>query len=97
MKTLHNPYSLNFSQKRVARLLSKLNKLIGLIERDYYLDRDHFQLLLESYWLHTNASGGSVYLPNWDLYLFAALNSESITADTDAYEALLDVTAELRN
>jgi hypothetical protein len=97
VKTLHNPYTLSFSQKRVSRLLRKLDALIGLIERDYYLDREHFQLLLESHWLHENASAGTVFLPAWDLYLFAALNSESITSDPETHAALLDVTAELRN
>jgi hypothetical protein len=68
-----------------------------LIERDYYLDRDHFQLLLESHWLSNNVSESQVFLPTWDLYLFAALNSDSITADPDTHQALLEVTAELRN
>jgi hypothetical protein len=97
VKTLHNPYSLSFSQKRVARLIGKLNTLIDLIERDYYLDRDHFQLLLESHWLSSNVESGRVFLPSWDLYLFAALNSDSISADPDTLEALRAVTAELRN
>ena len=97
MKTLHNPYTLSFSEKRVARLLRKLNTLIDLIERDYYLDRDHFQLLLESHWLSVNAKAGTVFLPTWDLYLFAALNSDSIASDPETHEALLAVAAELRN
>jgi hypothetical protein len=97
VKTLHNPYTLSFSQKRVRRLITKLNVLIDLIERDYYLDRDHFQLLLESHWLSENVRGGTVALPTWDLYLFQALQSESITADPDTHEALLAVAAELRN
>lgn len=97
MKTLHNPYSLSFSAKRVNRLLQKLNRLIDLIERDYYLDRDHFQLLLESHWLSTNASGGTLFLPAWELFLFSALSSDSICADADTYDALMAVAAELRN
>ena len=97
LKTLHNPYSLSFSEKRVSRLIRKLNTLIDLIERDYYLDRDHFQLLMESHWLSSNITCGTVSLPSWDLYLFQALKSESICADTDTYEALLQVTAELRS
>jgi hypothetical protein len=97
VKTLHNPYSLSFSHKRVNRLLKKLNRLIDLIERDYYLDKDHFQLLLESHWLSTNASGGTIFLPAWDLFLFSALSSDSISSDSDTYKALIAVAAELRN
>lgn len=97
MKTLHNPYTLNFSEKRVARFISKLNNLIEVIERDHYLDRDRFQLLLESHWLHTNATGHSVTLPSWDLYMFQALQSPSLADDPETYKALLAVTAELRS
>ena len=96
-KTLQNPYQLSFSEKRVSRLVSKLGNLIDLIERDYYLDRDHFQLLLESHWLTTNAKGGTLVLPAWDLYIFAALKSPSVTKDPDTHKALLAVAAELRH
>ena len=97
MKILHNPYTLSFSEKRVSRLVTKLGNLIDLIERDYYLDRDHFQLLLESHWLTTNAKGGALMLPAWDLYIFAALQSPSVTKDPDTHKALLAVAAELRH
>jgi hypothetical protein len=97
VKTLHNPYTLSFSEKRVRRILRKLNTLIELIERDYYLDRDHFQLLLESHWLSSNVAVGTVFLPSWNLYLFAALQSDSIAADPETHEALRAVAAELRN
>lgn len=97
VKTLHNPYTLNYSEKRLNRFLGKLNTLIDAIERDYYLDRDHFQLLLESHWLHTNASGGMLVLPSWELYIFSALQSPSVMADRETYEALQAVAAELRH
>lgn len=97
MKTLHNPYTLNISEKRLNRFLSKLDDLIGAIERDYYLDQDRFQLLLESHWLHTNASGGMLVLPSWDLFIFSALQSPSVMADPETKKALLAVAAELRH
>ena len=97
MNTLLDPYTLSFSEKRVRRIREKLNTLIELIERDNFLDRDHFQLLLESHWLSTNVTAGTVSLPSWDLYLFAALRSDSITGDPDTYTALLSVAAEFRN
>jgi hypothetical protein len=97
VKTLHNPYTLNYSEKRLTRFLGKLNTLIESIERDYYLDRDRFQLLLESHWLHTNATGGMLVLPSWELYIFSALQSPSVMADTETYEALQAVAAELRH
>ncbi len=97
VKTLHNPYTLNISEKRLNRFLSKLTNLIDVIERDYNLDRDHFQLLLESHWLHTNANGGMLVLPNWDLFIFSALQSPSVMADPETKRALLAVAAELRH
>jgi hypothetical protein len=97
VKTLHNPYTLNVSEKRLNRFLTKLNCLIDSIEKEHYLDRDRFQLLLESHWLHTNASGGTLVLPNWDLYIFSALQSPSVMADPETYEALQAVAAELRH
>lgn len=97
MKTLHNPYTLNFSEKRLNRFLTKLNRLIDAIERDYYLDQDRFQLLLESHWLHTNARCGMLSLPSWNLYLFSALQSPSVAGDVETYEALCAVAAELRH
>lgn len=94
---MHNPYTVNISEKRLNRFLSKLTDLIDVIERDYYLDKDKFQLLLESHWLHTNASGGMLVLPSWELYIFSALQSPSVMADTETHEALLAVAAELRH
>jgi hypothetical protein len=97
VKTLHNPYTINLSEKRLSRFLGKLNTLIESIERDHVLDRDRFQLLLESHWLHTNANGGMLVLPSWELYIFSALQSPSVMADRDTYEALQAVAAELRH
>jgi hypothetical protein len=97
VKTLHNPYTLSFSEKRVTRFLSKLHDLIDLIERDYHLDQERFQLLLESHWIHSRASAGTVLLPSWELYMFKALESKTLVRDKETYEALRAVTAELRH
>jgi hypothetical protein len=35
-------------------------------------------------------------LPNWDLFIFSALQSPTVMADPDTKEALLAVAAELR-
>ena len=97
MKTLHNPYTLSFSEKRVSRFLAKLSDLIDIIERDYYLDQERFQLLLESHWIHSRAAGGTLHLPSWELYMFRALQSENLIKDKVTYKALQAVTAELRH
>jgi hypothetical protein len=97
VKTLHNPYTLSFSEKRVNRFLTKLNDLIEIIEKDYFLDQERFQLLLESHWIQSRASAGSVLLPTWDLYMFKALESKTLAKDKEAYRALLAVTAEIRH
>jgi hypothetical protein len=97
VKTLHNPYSLSFSEKRVSRFLDKLNGLIELIERDRYIDQERFQLLLESHWIHSRATGGTLLLPYWDLYLFKALKSTTISQDKETFAALCAVTNELRH
>jgi hypothetical protein len=94
---VNHPYALSLSEKRLARVLSKLNVLIDLIERDEILDKERFQLLFESHWLSTNASRGMLLLPTWNLCLFSALHSESLRSDTETYTALEAVAQELRN
>ena len=94
---MNHPYALSLSEKRLARVLSKLNVLIDLIEKDDILDKERFQLLFESHWLSTNASRGMLLLPTWNLFLFSALHSDSLRSDPETYTALQAVAQELRN
>lgn len=80
----------------MSRFLQKLNTLIDIIERDYYLDQQSFQLLLESHWILSRASGATLLLPTWNLYMFQALNEPKFCSDKETFSALQAVTDELR-